>query len=500
MTSIVCTRNGIEPAGEDLAAVHAFGQYLKGQARVSRKVIGYGKLGRSWNLDPENFSTVGGDVDSYRALKLLAERNPDVDWLLIGRNSGEDPGAVGLPPNVIQFWTEERRSELRERMKGRHAPMKAHEVDAVVSIFDDMTMDTWRNLDGVVVWAGQHGTSNSRILQTGKEGAAGKYTNPQDAFVLYGSYLVRGISVWRNSDPVNREEVWLCSDPRNYLKCRDLKWPLRHPIVSQFEQSRAFKVERYGDLDKYGWENEFEFMPESTAAEKHETFHIWKTRSYYTYDGLELTALPNPNEVPWGSTYMTEDEWLQKEASQRFPFGMIINENRKEVRNPRLAVMKEWVIPNFPGCEIFGKWTPDSIQAMGRDEADVQPIPHAGLFDGMRRHLCTLTTPASGSGWATSKPWECFLNGTICFFHPAYDVQGHIIPLKPNGRDPNADALSPWLRVESPKQLVDRVTYLSGNPSVYASLAVAQRRYVERRYASMQPIRAIERRLGLAQD
>jgi hypothetical protein len=468
-----------EPTAEDRKTIDEFRDFLEARARYgedSRKIIAYGKLGRSWNLDPANFSTVGGDVDSYNALRLLAERNPDVDWLLLGRNSGENPQDVGLPSNVIQFWTEARRAELRERMKGRHSPMKPEEIDKLVSVFDDLTMDAWRNVDGVVVWAGQHGTSNSRLLMTGKEGAAGKYTNPQDAFVLYGSYIVRGITVWRNSDPINREEVWLCSDPRNYLKCRDLKWPLRYPIISQFNQTRPFKVERYGDVDRYGWEGDFTFMKETTAAEQFEKGHIWKTKSTYTYNALEMTALPDPSTYHWDPN------------APRFPFGIIINENRKEVKNPRLQVMKEWVLPNFPGCEIWGSWSDASKEAMGRP--DIRLVPHDQLHNALQRYRCTLTTPASGSGWATSKPWECFINGTVCFFHPEYDTQDHIL-----GDNPDLRA---WLRVKTPKELKQKVEYLTANPGVWLQLALAQRQHVQDRYDLMTPIRAIEKRLGLA--
>lgn len=433
--------------------------------------IGYCKLGRSWNLNPQNFSEVGGDVDSYRALKLLAERHPEHDFILIGRNSGEDPQEVGLPANVVQFWTKEVRDDLREKLRGRGSPLKTADMDRTVQALDDLTMDTWKSLDQVVVWAGQHGTSNSRIRMTNGSGA---YTNPQDAFVLYGSYIVRGITAWRNDDPVNREEVWLCSDPRNYVKARDLRWPLRHPIISQFNQTREQKFERYTTGEK---------AHPDFPLKRIEHGHIWVSQSRYTYDRLEMTALPDPSEIPFD---------LELE---RMPFGMVINENRKQVTNPRLQVMLQWVMPNWPLCEIFGKWSPDSMVKMKRE--DIRTVANEDLFKTLSRWRSTLTTPASGSGWATAKPWECFASGTICFFHPKYDTQGHIIPLKPGTGDADLDHLVRWLRPQTPEQLKIAVEQVASDDSVYRWLATAQRKYFERSYEAMTPIIKIEERIGL---
>lgn len=443
--------------------------------------VAYAKLGRSWNLDRSSFSPVGGDVDTYNALKLLATRNPQVEWVLIGRNSGEDPRDVGLPSNVTQFWTSERRRELRERFKARTstrlAPMGPEGMDETVRILDDMTMPTWRSVDGIVVWAGQHGTSNSRILQTD---GSGQFTNPQDSSVLYGSYVVRGITVWREVNPIEREEVWLCSDPRNYVKCRDLRWPLRHPVLAQFAQRREQKFERY-DTVAPTQEQARDF-----GVRRVENGHIWVSSTTYTYDRLEHTALPDPGEVA-----------LDLESPRR-PFGMVINENRKVPKNGRLAIMKEWVIPSFPECELHGKWTPDSLEELGRH--DVTVIPNDQIFTTLSRWSTTFTTPASGSGWATAKIWECFLTGTVCFIHPGYDTQGHTVPLRPNGQDEDADFLATWLRVTTPEQLRRRVEAVASDHSTWRYIAEAQRRLVERTYRQHTTINTIERRLGLHAD
>ena len=171
--------------------------------------IGYAKLGRSMPLPPDKWGKVGGDNEPPMLLNRLARRMPNDDFILIGRNSGENPQSVGLPANVTNPWT-----EWRADIKAAASAASVHDT---VQRLDEITIATWMSLDAIIVWAGQHGTSNSPIPMVN----SGELTNPQFSFVNYGSYIVRGISAWRDVDPHARQEIWLCPDPRNYLKARD---------------------------------------------------------------------------------------------------------------------------------------------------------------------------------------------------------------------------------------------------------------------------------------
>lgn len=441
-------------------------------------LIGYSKLGRSWNLSPAKWSTLGGDADVWRTLWYLATRHPEHTFVLSGRNTCEVPTEVGLPGNVVNPWTE-RQPELRRRFNAagiNHPDLSIDEDRIACRILFDMSADLFTGCDSHIVWCGQHGTSSAPIRQVKKPELL---THPQDSTIYYCSYVVYGINAWRNEDPLHREEVWLCPDVRNYIKARDIRWPLRNSVVAQYDQVRTTKYERFSDsqefLDSYG-----------TIVKRVENGSVWVAETAYTYDALELTALPSPARVPLDDN------------SERKPFGMVVNENRKEVSRNRLDVMKEWVLGQFPDAEIWGKWSPKSMEEMGRE---IEVCSYDQLYETIGRYRCTLTTPASGSGWATSKPWESFLAGTVCFFHPYYDNQGHIIPTReqiPTLPDGPLKELARWLRPPTPDALRKAVDIVSNDRDTWLYLAGLQRRYVEETHARMQVIEEIERRCHLS--
>lgn len=438
-------------------------------------VIGYSKIGRSWNLDPNNWSTLGGDVDVWRTLYHLAVRNPQHTFVLVGRNTGENPQECGMPPNVTNPWTE-LQPILRERFSNagiNHPVLSIPECRTAARILYDLSHQMFRDCDQHVVWTGQHGTSGVPLVFVGEPLDSNKITHPQDSTIYYSSYVIHGINAWRDEDPENREETWLLPDVRNYLKMRDLRWPLRRSVMAQFNETRASKHERftYADDPRRAMYN--------GVVSSVEAGHVWVAKTRYTYDALEITALPYPPTVE-----LDYD-------SPRQPFGMIVNENRKEVTRDRLTVMENWVLPLFPDAEIWGNWSRGSQEQLGRV---IEVCPYSKMYETISRYRCTLTTPASGSGWATSKFWESALAGTVCFIHPHYDTQGNIVPLRPVTGDDDLDTLSRWLRPHTPDELKRAVDAVSSDYDLWRYLAETQRRLVERRYRERRAIKEIERR------
>lgn len=415
--------------------------------------VGYAKIGRSMPLPPSKFGEVGGDNEPPVLLNKLARRHPEHEFIIIGRNSGEEPLAVGLPDNVKNPWLDWREEAAAKTKEAAGSTPK------VVAMLDELTMATWVDLDAVIVWAGQHGTSNTPIPIVGGT----ELTNPQISFVNYASYVVRGISVWRDRDPVARQEVWLCPDPRNYLKCRDLKWP-PPPVVCQFTWQKQEKHYRYDDPCDPQFFN--------CTWDEH---NVWKATHHYEYQELENVGIPSnlPHDVL---------DW-----SERKRFGILINEARTGVRDNRRDVLKQWVLPLGPDW-IAGKWTP---QSQGRLGLVIQPIPWYSVFETLQTIKSTFTTPSSGSGWATTKPWECFATGTICFFHPHYDSQDNIL-----GR-PGFEALKQWLRVDTPEMLRHRVDAVDSSRETYEALAQEQRRLYDEATVQQRAITVIEERTGM---
>lgn len=452
--------------------------------------VGYCKMGRVMPLARAKWGVVGGDDEPPLLLKTLAERHPEHEFVIVGRNSNECPEDVGLPSNVTNPWVE-LAPKLRVALAGHVQPLRlvGDHLRHVLATYDELITPLFSDLDGLIVWAGQHGTSNSPMPKIG----AGydddlPWTQPQKSFTLYCGYVIRGINAFRERDPLKYEEIWLVPDPRNYPKPRDLKWPQRLPLLAQFNFTRSEKHERYRD-----WRTPAECGFEATVDS---TGHVWEAEQRYIYSGLELCGvLPEHIDGRYDPTW-----------EGRRHFGLFVNEARAYVKRNRLDALIEYVLPLKPEF-VHGKWSADSLSVLREWGYDVQPAPAEIYYDKLRSVRSTFTTPSSGSGWATTKPWQAFAVGTVCFFHPEYDTQGHVVPTLEQadsdafcaaaGIDDDLRQLARWLRVRDPHDLEKRVRYLDENRDAWFWLAREQRALYERRCAELRHIKIIEKRLGL---
>lgn len=441
--------------------------------------IAYSKLGRSWNLDPKKASTVGGDLDVVRLLMRLAWDHPEHTFYLVGRNSGEHPQKVGYPGNVVNPWA-----------TGWDMPTVSYpEIKAGGKEYVDEFVEHWRrnaaelpDIDHHVMWLGQHGGANTPIPQVGYDWDDDKkLTTPQMAFVNYCSYLL---------DYCNQhfqQPLLLCPDPRNYLKAREMRFGPRYPILAQYAYDRMAKFEQYDQWSEDGTPRFEGHHP----GERQQS--LWVCDVPYEYSGLELTALDEPHLIEFA------------EEPGEHTFGVISNENRKEVTLDRLTLVQGWVLPLGDDVPLFGKWSDKSMEALGRE---IDSVPTHKMYDTLRTFRSTFTMPASGSGWATAKPWEAFAAGTVMFFHPAYDDQGHIMPIE--GRPHWTDApgsypqreelqqLSNFLRVKSPEDLRKRVEAVAQDNDLWRKATRLQRTYFEEAFKHWRGgARRIEEELNL---
>lgn len=429
-------------------------------------VFAYGKIGRAISLTSEGWGVVGGDSEPPRLLASLARRNPD-DTFVIVSMCRDDPRACGFPPNVVNSWTPER-LEWYKQVTGpdqktvsfNKGPESIDAIKRTSAAIDQLyTPLLERGLDGVILWLGQHGTSNSTLpavsTRTGNAGVTRSYA----AFTYYAGGLFRLVNRWRDDDPLKREETWLVADARNYHKARDAKWPMRYPVLGQYDFIRDLHHERYGDPTepgKHPWE-----------ASRWKTDHTWLSPVQYRYANIEPCSLVGAQLPPHPLSPS-----FTNHASRR-SFGIFINEagfhtgqGKKQQASGRLArapITRDWVLPLEPAF-IHGKWTPHSQNELG---ITVTPAPWEEYFPLLSSVRSTLTTPSSGSGWATTKPWEAFAAGTVCFRHPEYDTQHHIY-----GRLPQW--AYEWLSPTTKEDLWARVRQLDNDPNTWVSLVNAQ--------------------------
>jgi len=434
-------------------------------------------------LTLDKCGNLGGDVEMVAVVKELALRHPDDEFLLVGRNSGELPSEVGLPDNVHnpwRVWAPLVRDLVRRNQLGKSLPngrLRLDEQQLVVKFMDDMTCETFTNLDGLVLWMGQHGSSNAPIPMINDRT---QLTHPQDAFIWYASFLLNGVNTWRDANPFNRDAVYLNADARNRHKMRDLKHPLLHPVLTQYNFSHNIKHERYGDASDFEQFQELNLADvEYKTTMPHE---VWNSRVDNVYSRLEVNGLA-PG-TPFGDLI----KW-NPDFDRAGDFGMFINEARAIGIKPelsRLHIMKEWVLPLGDRIKfLHGTWSANGHKELNRN---ILPASWNLYYPKLNSVRCTFTTPSSGSGWATAKPWEAFAGGTVCFFHPAYDDQDNIL----GDADPG---LRSWLRVQTPRDLRARVDAISKSPDTFKWLITKQREHFDEVMCEKRYLKMIERRL-----
>jgi hypothetical protein len=419
--------------------------------------VGYAKLGRSMPLSIKRCGSNGGDVEMVPTLQILAERHPDVEFVIVGRNTGEDPADVDLPANVVNPWRQfDWRRKIRKAMNDmdlNHPNLSIREHLKLAEILHAITGPQIFDLDGIVMWVGQHGTSNMPLPSIKDRNV---FTKPYDWATLYGSYLLRGINTWRDVDPHNREEVLLNADPRNVPKYRDGRYPWQHPVLSQYDQVNGIKHEE-GD-------------------------RVVQSKVRSVYSRLEISGL-----LP-GTPFGDMVKFDYNHVDRPYDFGIVFNETARDVslHKTRRYILKEWILPLSPGF-IYGKW---SAQTQRELDIEIEPVDVTEYFNLIQTARCTLTTPSSGSGWATAKPWECFAAGVVCFFHPAYDDQNHILSDAP-------EWLRDWLRVDGPQELRDRIRAMRDMPKFWLEVVAAQRDHFDNTVLEPRYLQMIEERLGL---
>lgn len=399
--------------------------------------IGYCKIGRTMHLDPRKWGVVGGDDEPPLVLQTLARRNPQHEFVLVGFCSGWDTARGDYPGNVVNPWV--------DMPDTRVALGRANTTDDVYDAFIEGPLARlFHELDALIVWAGQSGTSNTAIPPVGATWGSGERVTPLQSQIRQSAYITLGINAFRARDPRAREEIWLNPDPRNVPKMRDLKWPQRHPILTQYDFTETRKFERYMDASS----------PEDNGFDAEwEGDHLWRARQRHVYSRLEICGV-TPEHIG-EQPYAPWDERLR--------FGLFINEARAYVTNARRPIVREWVLPLEPDF-IHGKWGGGHAEELGRE---ITPAPWEDYYPLLRSVRSTFTTPSSGSRWATTKPWQAFATRTVCFFHPLYDAQNHILnDLPPNVRR--------FLRVTTPEELRDRVDLVNDSESTWRDITDAQ--------------------------
>lgn len=467
-----------------------------------------------------------GDSEAPNLLMRLARRNRDVEWVVVGKNSGNGWSAE---PNITNPWVNECRGQPYNNVSAKQTPpenvpfipyrgsgggfwvnVEAYERDLRVAAEIE-------KLDGVIVHVGQHGTSHVPIPQSNSTWTDARerpelITAPQLWSRNYGEYLVRGLNALGDRSNGEVPVIYIITDPRNYLKARDVKWPTgTRQILAQYQYERTGRHERYLDPREpsvFAGPSNDEF-DEYDLAKTDRNGEVWIAQHRYVYGGLELMILPD-DWKSWGSANFHE----------RLPAGIAstsFNDGRIGKEPRRSELIRDFLLSNYPNAEVFGKWDPVSLTDV--PDGTVQLNRPEQFPELLNRWRVTLSLPALGSSWTVSKVYQCFAARVVCFMVDRLDDQGWLLPsLVPTpGTHQVANAtehygalysirddwtvqdiqLARWLRVQTPGDFGARAAHVNVNESVWEWLVTCQRELLERRWNEHRTEAMIEDMLGL---
>jgi hypothetical protein len=441
--------------------------------------IGYAKIGRSITFDRDKYG-FQGDAEAPQLLERLALRNLDVEFVCVGATSKFEKS--GMPSNVSNLWD----------------PSKLHPNNLAREI---------ATLDGCIVHLGQHGTSHTSIPMSDKTWEDWRLdpkncaTGPLAWAASYGAFLVNGLNWLGDRTDGSAPVVWLCADPRNYLKGRDVKWP-PSTILAQYQYARDQKHERHRDprLPEWWEDGSFDHCRTERQGE------LWVAKHRYVYGGLELMILPDD----WSRYGDTPFEERIAASISTTSFGAVPPGEPR-----RSELVRDYLLKVFPFAPVWGKWDEDSLKDVA--EGTVTQAPVDQFMGQLESSRITLVLPALGTSWTTAKPYQCWAANTVSFFIDRVDDQGWVLPSRRHAdgadhcmmsssgmfwsvRDDWTEdevALAMWLRVESVAEFEARAKIVSQDKDTWEWITRTQRGLLEKRWREAYLERSIETLLGL---
>ncbi|MFW6009583.1 MAG: hypothetical protein ACOCP8_10005 [archaeon] len=209
----------------------------------------------------------------------------------------------------------------------------------------------------------------------------------------------------------------LVPDPRyNPIQAKDLA---NRPLYGLSQYNGTYTSEHIKSFNDYNYINSEESI---------------------TYDGIEKVF------------FLDKEKQDIYDIDKTIKFMIVLNEggNGGLKRGP---ILDEYILEYFDDIEIYGKWKTKKYK---EDERFKGALKFMDLQEKLPSVKYTFIIPIE-EGWATSKFWEMINYGIIPFMHPYYDKQRNI-------------DCPGFLRINSPKELREKIDFLENNPNEYKKL------------------------------
>lgn len=480
--------------------------------------IGYACVGRTMKFDGSRWG-FAGDAEKPQLLHRLADRNPDVKWVVVGHN---DAGEF-LEPNVENAWLNARERAAATPPRPPDQPgyyrtpfapywtAKPAWWCSEVSGLEDDLVELISDLDGIVLHVGQHAPTQLRIPQTGNTWQR-TWSDPNldankvyDSMQTYCRYLIRGLNALGDRTLGRAPVVWLVPDPRNFIKARDVKWPSgTDDVLAQYTFERRQRHERFMDP-----RTPYEFLP---GVRRHDVRleregELWNARHRYRHCDLELMILPD---------HWPEVRW--RPYAERVSVGVATTSTKASVLGEgrrRSQLVNEYLLAAFPDAEVYGKWDKESLADV--PDGTVRDTTPDEFYELLNRFRVTLSLPIVESGWSVAKQYQAWAARSVCFMVEQVDDQGWTLPSRRpvagthrvgetknvafySARDDWTDEdllLAYWLRVETSQEFWQRARIASTDQTWWTWLTGQQLDLLSRRWNARLLERTIEERLGI---
>lgn len=410
--------------------------------------IAIGKFGRCMYFDESSWSIYAGDDTPKIVYLELARKHPEDTFYIIGASDfsrwKEKNGGFfadeDVPENIVDLWNDAKNAVGAKYNFG----MKGY---SKLMLYKEVGKEPWRVLDEYVETLGLRFDMgifmqgpDCRISVMGKHipcrNKKGHFSQCLMMSALYNGPMRHLINRYRFP--------WynVIEDPR-YLPTQDVD-VIHH---EEFNLSQCNDTYQKATMDYY------EQDPE-TYRPKPFVLRYCKTERLFLRK-LQRVDFTNPDSIRVG----------KRTYQKKTPFIMTLNDGYD-----RLGFLEHWVLEKMPDCKVYGKWS-----AEAKDK-------HPGVFiekgiveiqDKMWEAMFTFV-PAftkSRKNFVTQKVWKMMYYGIIPFWDKnTYDVENLF-------KD-----LPDFFKVDSPKQMWERIDFLLQNPDEYKKYLAIIYRLLEDKY------------------
>lgn len=380
--------------------------------------VGIGKLGKSMLFASKKWSAIGGDNEASLVYLDLAKKNPQNTYYIIGQSDWRrmPPEFKAQYPNVVDIW------EHYDKQKWPREPSDS-KLNPVCCFVYEYLQEAKINLDYALIMSGPLSGANTSGQM--KHWDDGLFYTPLQIFQNYAGPIIYYLN--KTSLP------WLCisCDIRYFpLKARDL-FNRPKTNISQYNKSEErWHIKSYEEV--------LEKVTETEHAE---------------YTGLETLCLIGKKRF--------DVEEVLKEKSVKM--ALLSNGSYASEKNSREDIIKRFILDEFPeeDIPIYGDWPEEWTKKYSKFKGK---LSYHDIESTFRKVKYTFISPGMAH-WVTPKFWEMLNCGCIPFLSPVYDDQ-HSLPCPE------------FLRVNTPKELRERIDYLERHPDVYTKLLEKMRSYL----------------------